>query len=97
MLGPAMAGESFPGLAATARESVGQLLPDADPTKQRLAISSRQEALDIGSGKSKSSMLRYRDAAPLSEQDLSSATLLLRTSWQSRCRVMVVTSSIERQ
>lgn len=72
-----MAGESFSGLAATARESVGQLLPDADPTKQRLAISSRQEALDIGSGKSKSSMLRYRDAAPL----LSRTSRVLRSCY----------------
>jgi hypothetical protein len=50
-------GESFSGLGATARESVGQLLPRRDPTEQRLAISSRQEDLDIGSGKSKGSML----------------------------------------
>lgn len=50
-----------------------------DPTKQRLAISSRQEALDIGSGKSKSSMLRYRDAAPLLSR--TSAPLVLRSCY----------------
>lgn len=81
--------ESFSGLLAIARESVGQLLPKRDPTKQPLAISSRQEDLDIGSGKSKSSMLRCCDATPFNEaphwysECYAPATLLLRSPWQA--------------
>lgn len=48
-------------------------LPKRDPTEQRLAISSRQADLDIGSGKSKRSMQRCYDAVPLNK------TLVLRS------------------
>lgn len=82
MLRPAMPGESFSGLAATARESVGQLLPDATPQSSAWRSHLARKPLTLGAASLK---VRCYDTAMQrpSEQDLSSATLLLRTSWQA--------------
>lgn len=74
-------GESFSGLAATARESVGQLLPNATPQSSAWRSHLARRPLTLGAASLKA---RCYDAAM---QRLLSprpgATLLLRTSWQA--------------
>lgn len=94
-LEPWSPGESFSGLGAMARESVGQLLPNATPQSSAWRSHLARKPWTLGAASLKARCYDTAMQRP-SEQD-SGATLLLRTSWQSRCRVMVVTSFIERQ
>lgn len=64
VLRPAMPGESFPGLGATARESVGQLLPNATPQSSAWRSHLARKPWTLGAASLKARCYDTRDAAP---------------------------------